>query len=37
VLVDVSLQKQYAKQVKKEKSLYHIALADFLKRDLGLK
>jgi hypothetical protein len=37
VLADVSMQKQHAKQVKKGKSLYHIALADFLKSDLDSK
>ncbi len=37
VLADVSLQKQYARQVKSGKSLYHIALADFLKRDVDSK
>lgn len=32
VLADPTLQRQYAKEVKKGKSLYHIALSDFLKQ-----
>lgn len=32
VLRDPKLQKQYAAQVKKGKSLYHAALADYLKK-----
>jgi hypothetical protein len=32
VLADPVLQKQYAKEVKKGRLLYHIALSDFLKQ-----
>jgi hypothetical protein len=32
VLANPALQKPYAKEVKKGRSLYHVALADFLKR-----